>query len=245
MARLPAIGASLLTPFDNGKNPRVLDDNDLRTALFDLCPDVTFTSDEIHEYLLGLGIILGSWHAEHDRLDSSKVARAISDICTDLNEVAKTLSAQQNGIHHQLDIEIVNRLENLLALDPEVGSREQAAKFLLSFQRNALKISHAGLIAAAGLNMQVGKSGRRQLDWHDDFTELLLKIAKRAGVIPRLWKDRIEGDWRGWLFQAARGLETFFPPAMRAYSAEAAGKRLERSRTRLEEKHRQNPSSAH
>jgi hypothetical protein len=164
---------------------------------------------------------------------------------TDLDAIAKTLSAQQGGIHQGLDNEIVNQLENLLALDPEVGSREQAVKFLSSFQRNAVKISHAGLIATAGLKMQVGKSGRRQLDWHDDFTELLLKIAKRAGINPRLWKDRIESDWHGWLLQAARQLETFFPPAMRAHSAEAAGKRLERSRTRLEEKHRQNPSSAH
>jgi hypothetical protein len=168
----------------------------------------------------------------------------ISDICTDLNAIAKTLSAQQDGLHHGLDIEIVNQLENLLALDPEVGSRKHAVKLLASFQRDATKIAHAGLIAAASLKMQVGKTGRRQLDWHDDFTGLLLKIAKRAEIEPRLWKDRIEGDWRGWLFQAARRLQAFFPTEMRAPSGEAAGKRLERSQIRLMEKHRQNPSSA-
>jgi hypothetical protein len=236
MARLPANGASFLTPFDNGKNPRALDDNDLRAVLFDICPGVTFTPDEINEYLLGLGFILGSWHAEQNRLDGSKVATAISKLCTDLNALAKTLSAQQNGLHHRLDIEIVNQLESLLTLDPEVGSRERAVALLSSFQKDAVKIAHAGLIAAGSLKVRISKGGRPPLDWHDDFTELLQRIARKAAITPQLWKDPMDdnGGWLGWLFEASQKLEMFFPSEMRAKTGEAAGKRLERSTKRLE-----------
>jgi hypothetical protein len=132
----------------------------------------------------------------------------------------------------------------MLALDPEVGSRERAIGLLSSFQKDAAKIAHACLIASALLKMKVGKSGRPQLDWHDEFTKLLQKIAKRAGINPQLWKDRDGGDWCGWLFEAAQRLQMFFPPAMHPPSGEAAGKRLERSQTRLKAKHRQKPSSA-
>jgi hypothetical protein len=191
-----------------------------------------------------LSLILGLWDAEQDRLDSSQLGRAISGIRTDLEAIAKTLSALQNGLHHRLDLEIVTQLTTMLALDPEVGSRERAIGLLSSFQNDAAKIAHACLIAAALLKMQKGKSGRPQLDWHDEFTELLQRIAKKAGINPQLWKDRDEGDWRGWLFEAAQRLEMFFPPAMRSPSGEAAGKRLDRSRDRLEGKHGQNPSSA-
>ena len=58
----------------------------------------------------------------------------------------------------------------------------------------------------------VGKSGRPQPDWYDEFTALLLEIAKTAGVEPRLSKDRISGARGGWLLDAAQALETFLDP---------------------------------
>ncbi len=82
--------------------------------------------------------------------------------------------------------------------------------------------------------MHVGKSGRPQQDWHDDFTDLLYRIADKAGIEPRFWKDREDGDWHGWLLEAAQKLESFFPPAMRSPSAKASGMRLWRSKLRLE-----------
>jgi hypothetical protein len=244
MARLPTSGVRISTPFLDGTSPRVLDVADLRAALSEVCPQMVFASSDIEMFYSDLSLILGLWDAEQDRLDSSQLGRAISGIRTDLEAIAKTLSAQQSGLHHRLDLEIVTQLTTMLALDPEVGSREQAVELLSSFRKDAAKIAHAGLVAAAILKMEVGKSGRPQMDWYDEFTRLLKKIAKRAGINPQLWKDRAEGDWRGWLFEAAQRLEMFFPPAMRSPSGEAAGKRLERSQTRLEGKHRQNPSSA-
>ena len=60
----------------------------------------------------------------------------------------------------------------------------------------------------------------------------------------RAWgRTGISGARGGWLLDAAQALETFLDPQMRSPSAEACGKRLERSKTRLKQKHRQNPSS--
>src|SRR6266446_7802698 len=163
MARLPISGVRISTPFLDGTSPRVLDVADLRAALSEICPQMAFASSDIEMFYSDLSLILGLWDAEQDRLDGSHLAKAISGIRTDLEAIAKTLSALQDGLHHRLDIEIVNQSEILLTLDPEVGSREQAVELLSSFRNDAAKIAHAGLIAAAILKMEVGKSGRPQM----------------------------------------------------------------------------------
>lgn len=163
----------------------------------------------------------------------------------ELNTTAKILSGHQTGLHEIQDIRIVSQLAEILALDPEVGSRGQADKLITSFQGDADKLAHACLVAARDWKLSVvGKSGRPQPDWYDDFMALLLEVADIAGVAPRLSKDRITGARGGWLLDAAQALETFLDPKMRSPSAEACGKRLERSKMRLKQKHRQNPSSA-
>ena len=53
-----------------------------------------------------------------------------------------------------------------------------------------------------------------------------------ASVVERIYRA----------IRAARGY-LYFDPQMRSPSAEACGKRLERSKKRLKQKHRQNPSS--
>jgi hypothetical protein len=131
----------------------------------------------------------------------------------------------------------------ILALDPEVGSRQQADKLIASFRGDAAKLAHACLVVAHDLKQRVGKDGRPPAGWHDDFTSLLLAIAEAGGLEPQLLKDRITGLRHGWLLDAAQALEAFLDPQMRSPSAEACGKRLERSKTRLKQKHRQNPSS--
>jgi hypothetical protein len=138
---------------------------------------------------------------------------------------------------------MVSQLATILALDPEVGSRQQADKLIASFRGDAAKLAHACLVVALDLKQTVGESGRPRAEWHDDFVALLLEVAETAGVEPRLSKDRISGARGGWLLDAAQALEAFLDPEMRSSSAEACGKRLERSKTRLRQKHRQNPPS--
>ena len=115
---------------------------------------------------------------------------------------------------------------------------------IASLRTDAAKVAHACWFAASELKTRVGKDGRPRLEWYDEFTALLLEVAETAGVEPRLNKDRISGERGGWLLDAAQLIETFLDLKMRSPSAEACGKRLERTKTRLKQKHRQNPFSA-
>jgi hypothetical protein len=131
----------------------------------------------------------------------------------------------------------------MLARDPTIGSIKRAQELLGTFNEDAAKISGACLAAYAELTSRASKGGRDALGWYDGFTSLLLEIAEKAGIEPSLNKDRVTEKRGGWLFDAAQALELFLDPYMRSPSPEACGKRLERSRKRLLNAHRQNPKS--
>jgi hypothetical protein len=235
MARLPTSGSTVATPH--------LDQADLRNVLAQLCPDGKFSESDVEACYWRLARIIGEWSAEDNRLDIAPLAQTFTAMSKELKKIAEILSGHETGCREIHDIEIVSQLAMMLALDPEVGSRQQADKLISSFRGDAVKLAHACLVAARDLKQTVGESGRPQAEWHDEFTALLLEVAETAGVEPRLSKDRISGARVGWLLDAARALEPFLDPHMRSPNAEACGKRLERSKTRLRQKHRQNPSS--
>jgi hypothetical protein len=235
MARLPTSGSTVATPH--------LDQVELGNVLAQLCPDGKFSESDIKEFYGRLGRIIGQWSAEHDRLDIAPLAKTFTAMDKELKKVAEILSGHETGLHEIHDIKIVSQLAMILALDPEVGSRQQADKLIASFRGDAAKLAHACLIAAHDLKQQVGKDGRPRLDWYDDFIALLLEIAERSGVEPQLGRDRIAGGWYGWLLDAAQALEAFLDPQMHSPSAEACGKRLERAKKTVERRVGQNQPS--
>ena len=212
--------------------------------LIELCPDAQLSASYTGAVYGFLGRIIGRWSAEENRLDIAPLVKTFTAVSRELQKVADILRGQETGLHEIRDIEIVSQLEMILALDPEVGSREQAYKLIASFRGDAAKLARACLVAAHDLKRTVGESGRPLAEWYDEFTTLLLEIAETAGVGPRLRKDRISGAREGWLLDAALALEAFIDPQMRSPSVEACFKRLERSKIRLQQTHRQNPSSA-
>ena len=235
MARLPTSDVTVATPH--------LDQANLRNVLAQLCPDGNFSESDVSKFYRRLARIVGQWSAEDNRLDIAPLAKTFTAMGKELKKIAEILSGHETGLHEIHDIAIVSQLAMILALDPEVGSRQQADKLIASFRGDATKLAHACLVVACDLKKRVGKSGRPQAEWHDEFTALLLEVAKTVGVKPRLSKERISYAWVGWLLDAAQALEGFLDPQMRSSSAEACGQRLYRSKTRLKQKHRQNPSS--
>jgi hypothetical protein len=213
-------------------------------VLAQLCPDGKFSESDITEFYARLKEIIGQWSAEDNRLDIAPLAQTFTAMGKELKKVAEILRGHETGLHEIHDIAVVSQLAMILALDPEVGSRQQADNLIASFQGDAAKLADACLVAARDLKRTVGKSGRPLPEWYDEFTALLLAVAETAGVEPRLGKNGISGAWVGWLLNAAQALEAFLDPQMRSPSAEACGKRLVRSKTRLRQKHRQNPTSA-
>jgi len=194
--------------------------------------------DEIYSQLAG---IIGKWFAQQERLPVGPVAKALLKMANNLSEASQLMSGRETGLRTGFEIAVTSQLAKYLALEPTVGAK--ANELMTSFRERATQIAHACMIGYVDLSQEAGKQGREALDWYDDFTALLLRVAAKAGIEPTLRKDRNTRTRSGWLFEAAQSLETFFYPHMRSPSAEACGKRLERSRKRLRTPARQKPST--
>jgi hypothetical protein len=234
VARLPSTGGWVASP--------LRDEGEFKRVLSELCPAHAFDRSTVRDFYEALSNVIGRWLSEQQRVEVSPVAKSLRSIGVSLGEAARTLQGHETGFHTDIEIEIVSQIKNYMALDPTVGSVEKADDLITSLQRDAAKLAHACLVAASDLATPSGAPGRTRLGWHDAFTELLLKIAKAAGVVPTLGKDRIRGERTGWLFLAARDLESFLWPEMRSPTPEACWKRLERSKGRVTNRVGQNPS---
>jgi hypothetical protein len=234
MKHLPKTGQSLVAP--------CLTERELKLALDELGAAAAYDEASIHQLYLKLAAVYGAWFAQEAAKHVTPVAQALRKAGADLREVVTLFSGHETGFRTGVEIEAASQLKRILALDPTVGSIDAAYQSVHSLVKLAEKVSHACLEAYVELtNGNIG--GRDKLDWYDNFTALLLEIASRVGIKPSLNKDRETGLRGGWLLKAAQTLEPFLDPHMRSPSPEACGKRLERSRKRLLNAHRQNPPS--
>ena len=233
--KLSTGGASIATPRENEAK--------LRDVLIELGVGDAFDDTAVHELWFEIGRIYGAWLSEQEAAEVSPVANALRSTARNLLDAAAVLSGLETGFRAHVEIEATRHAATMLALDPRIGSFDRAKELIRSFREEAAKIGHTCMVAYADLNQKAPNEGRAPLRWYDEFTALLLKITEKAGVDPSLGKDRITRTRTGWLFEAAQALEAFLDPYMRSPSAEACGKRLERSRRRLAKAHRQNPRS--
>jgi hypothetical protein len=231
MARLASSCSQVVTP--------LRDEADLSTVLAELGVADAFDAKAIHGIHSDLGVIIGKWFAEQERLEVEPVASALLRMARNLSEVSQLMSGLETGFRTGFEIAVTSQLARYLALEPTIGTKVH--ELMASFRQQSAQIGHVCMIAHADLSSQAGKRGRVPIEWYDDFTALLLKIAAKAGVEPRNTKNRITKTRSGWLIDAAMALETFFYREMRSPSKEACGKRLERSRNRLTALARQKP----
>ncbi len=225
MKRLSIGGASLVSP--------VQSEAELKSILSNLGVARTFDEAGVHELYLRIGRIIGAWRSEQESKEVQPVAKALLSVARHLTDASELLSGHDTGLRSRKEIEVTSQTAKFLALDPAVGSLTKAHELISAFHREAAWIGHVCMVAYADLANEAGQGGRPALEWYDGFTALLLEIADKAGVAPTQRKDRSSGARSGWLFEAAQALESFLDPWMRSPSAEACGKRLERSRRRL------------
>ena len=225
MKRLPVKQASLVTPVGSK--------DDIKRALKKLGVGEKVDEAAIDDIYLELAKIIGRWFEEQSAKGASPVAKALLSTGKELIAAAKLFGGQETGLHTHVEIESTSYVKEILALDPTVGSIDDAEQVLRIFRDGASRIGHACMVAYADLASEASKGGREHLHYYDDFTGLLLVIAGKAGVEPKNLKDRVTGLRSGWLCEAAQAFEPFLYESMRSPSAEASGKRLERSRRRL------------
>jgi hypothetical protein len=202
VARLSSTGSWAASPYR--------DREDFKKALLKLCPTHAFSDSAVQDFYGALSIVVGKWFSEQQRVEVSPVAKSLRSMGISFDEAARTLRGHQTGFHTNVEIEIVSQIKNYLALDPTIGSVEKADDLITPLQRDAVKLARACLVAASDLASQPAAPGRTRLGWHDAFTELLLKIAQTAGVVPTLGKDRIRGSGPAGCFGPHRILKASF-----------------------------------
>ncbi len=225
MGRLPITGASLATP--------ALGEDEFKRVLDELGVREFFEDGEIHSLYMKIAAVYGAWFSEQESREVKPVAKALLTTAKGLLEAGKLLSGHETGFHTHVEVETTSAAARVLARDQTVGSVAAGHKILRTFRKEAERIGHACMAAYADLSQKDDGENNKRLGWYDEFTALLLEIARKAGVNPSVGKDRITGTRTGWLFKAAQALEPFLDPVMRSPTPEACGKRLERSRTAL------------
>jgi hypothetical protein len=235
MARFASSGSAIASP--------LRDEAELRRVLAELGVSDTFDNGAIHEIYLSLSVIIGEWLSDQERVEVDPVAKTLLRMAKNLSEVSQLMCGFETGFQNSFETAVASQLARYLALEPTVaGSSGKAQELMSSFRREAAQVGHVCMVGYVDLSQKVGQQGRLALAWYDDFTALLLEVAAKAGVEPKNSKNRSTGIRGGWLIDAAMALETFFYREMRSPSAEACGKRLERSRKRLKAVARQKPS---
>jgi hypothetical protein len=231
-------GASIATAYQN-ETASEHAELDFRKRVFDLCSGHPVNEKTLGDLYLTIGAVNGKWLSDWGQPEVLPIARRLASSAKFLEDLANGLAGLQTGMRQSEDIELALLARQALSLNPLVGNLSRADKKLRSFQQQCSEMAQSFWVALKMLKEERGKAGRKELDWYDDFTEFLLKIAKLANIEPNLNKDRGSGERGGWLFKAAQELEYFLYPPMRSASAEACGKRLERSLERLKRRHRQ------
>jgi hypothetical protein len=84
MARFPSSGSGIVSPI------RV--EAELGEVLADLCTSYTFDELAIDEIYLKLGIIVGKWLSEQERVEVDPIAKALLRMARNLSEVSHLMS---------------------------------------------------------------------------------------------------------------------------------------------------------
>jgi hypothetical protein len=210
-----------------------------RAKISGICPGHLFDDETLGQLYAMFGGVIGKWFSEIGQPELLPIATRLATTARSLDLLAQRLSSFE-GFQSSEDIEFALLVRQALAHNPLVGNLDRAHEKLASFQAQCSEMAQVFWLACITLKEERGQPGRPRIEWYDDFTALLFKLASLANIEPTFYKDRISGERRGWLFEAAQVLEVLFYPPMRSETPEACGKRLERSSKRLKQRNRQN-----
>jgi len=236
--KIRARGTTITSAYINERAVEPAGD-DFRARVLALCPEHSFDEKTLTQLYLAFGAVIGTWLSEWGQPELLPIAKRLASTARFLEHLAQGLAGVQTGIRRSEDLEFAVLARQALSCNPTVGDLSHADEKLTSFQMQCSEMAQVFWVAFGMLKEERGKRGRQRLDWYNDFTALLLKIAKLAKIKPNLNKDRETRIRGGWLFDAAEALEPLFYPLMRSETPEACGKRLERSLKRLRETNRQ------
>lgn len=165
------------------------------------------------------------------RLQTQAISSTLKAIATDFQKAGPILRGLQTGFHEGHQIEAATRIREALEKNSEL--KTSADEFLQDFCDRMNAVSQACLVAAGDLKSIKGRSGRKSIDWYDDFTRALVLIAERNNIRTTIVTDRVTHKSGGRFLELGAAFERLLYPPMRSSSREALAKRLRRSLRRV------------
>ena len=129
--------------------------------------------------------------------------------------------------------QIVAAMKIREALGENLKFEKNADEFLRDFCDRSTTISQACFAAAKNVKLTKQKSGQKPLDWYDNFTRVIVLIARKNNIRTTIVTDRETGKPRGRFLELGAAFEKLLYPAMRSPSRSALAKRLSRSLGRI------------
>ena len=165
----------------------------------------------------------------HGKIQVKDILATLGAIARNLQAAEQNLRGCETGLQSAHNIEVVTKVREILARNPELGDLVKADKFLSDCCDRLKTISHACLVAAKDLGSTKGKAGRKRLDWLDDFRAVLMSVADQNGIRPTIITDRETGEVKGRFLDLAVGFEQLLWPTMRSPTRTALAKRFSRT----------------
>lgn len=165
------------------------------------------------------------------KLQTKLIVNNLKAVAGSLREAETILRGLETGFRRSHEIDVAIRIREALRKNPKL--KKNADQFLGDFCDRSKTISQACLAAAELVKSTKRKGGRKPIDWYDDFTRLLVFIAKRNNIRPTIVVDRVTRKARGRFLELAAGFERLLYPAMRSPSRAALASRLSRSLRRI------------
>ncbi len=227
MARLARTGASAASLYEFETNPEeVISDLGLANMSADAKREIRGALEKV----MGRGydeVEMSQKLNPGSERTTKGITANLAAMARHLQDVEKTLRGAETGLRESHDTAVALKVRALLAANPEIGGH--ADEFLRDFCDRMSTVAHACLAAAKDLRSTKGKEGRKALDWYNDFTRVLVAIAKQNGIRPTVTINRDTSEPEGRFLGLATAFETLLSPSMRSPSDMARAKRLSRA----------------
>ncbi len=127
------------------------------------------------------GMSEGDYQASDAKLDIEDIQQSLNGVATRLDEVNDILAAVEEGIHHTHVIEVVGQITSALSENPEIGSVEDAQRFLADFRSRAGTVAHGAKVANWLLStLPKRRHGRIRQEWHAPTPAALVQRLERS-----------------------------------------------------------------
>ena len=143
--------------------------------------------------------------------------------------IDNVIKGAETGWQDAHNVEVALKIRSTLVQEIEVSNAQNR---MAEFHKWPRTIAEACRRAARDLDLIEGDSGRRPRDWYRDFRRVLIFIAKKNGISPKVVINRRTHEAQGRFIELAEQFEQLLPRHMRSQSREAMAKMLERAKIR-------------